>query len=529
MAVSTAGRSGRLSRGRGWAAAAAALALTTVACGSAMSDSALLRANAPGSDVVRPATSPGAPPTGTVDSDAGVITNSPGRDQTAQAPHPGIARPPTAASPLSGVDLPGRAHPATSADGSASPKSAPGPWPPSAGAAAGRSNGTGAAAEPGPLRPGTGTPSGAPIKLGQIATRTGPVGAALQSGLDATRAWVASVNSRGGLAGHPVQLLAVDDRGDPAQALAIARQLVEREHVLALFASLQVTTLQAVLPYVEERHVPIVGTCGCSSTGDGSPMVFEVGATSGKGLVWEHLAGLSLTDKKKVAILYCREAAGCKFQRDGIVGYQRQLGFQVVYEAQVSLAQPDFTAEMIQARQSGAEVVITDVDNASTTRIARNAHRQDYHPDIVTQHGYSEDRALRDAGADAEGILLSTGVAEWSTAPIMADYRDAMNRFVPDGIRGGPGANVWVAGIMLERLARQFPPEPTTADVLEALYALRGETLGGRIPPTAYKPGVGHGDTVVCAVPVRVAAGKFEAPQGPQNFVCAPGWEPVRP
>ena len=352
----------------------------------------------------------------------------------------------------------------------------------------------------------------------------------MQSAIDATRVWVADVNARGGLAGHPVQLVATDDRGDPNQALALARQLVEKDGVLALFASLQVTTLQAILPYVEEKGVPIIGSCACGGAqfGDASPMLFDVGASSGKGLVWEHLAAMSLTDKKKVGILYCREAASCAFMRDGVVAYQKQMGFQVVYEAQVSLAQPDFTAEVLQAQQRGVEVLVTNVDNASTTRIARNAHRQNYHPGIIAPHSYAEDKTLRDAGKDSEGILTATGVAEWSNAPVMADYREAMNRYAPSGIRGGPGTNVWVAGIMLERLARDWPAQPTTADVLKSLYGLRNETLGGRIPPTAYREGVGHGDTAVCAIPVKVVGGKFTTPNGPQNFVCAPGWQPVQ-
>jgi branched-chain amino acid transport system substrate-binding protein len=304
---------------------------------------------------------------------------------------------------------------------------------------------------------------------------------------------------------------------------------VEKDGVLALYASLQVTTVQAILPYLETKGVPIIGTCGCSGVAANSPMVFDVGASSVQGLVWEHLAAMSLTDKKKVAIFYCREASGCDLIRNGVRGYESQLGFKVVYEAQVSIAQPDFTAEVIQARREGAEVIVTAVDNQSATRIARSAHRQGYDPVIVDQHGYSEDKLLRDGGADIEGILAATGVAEWSTAPVMADYREAMRRYNPGGIRGGPGANAWVAGIMLERLARTFPPEPTTGDVLAALYGLRNETLGGRIPPTAYRRGVGNGDSAVCGVPITIKGGQFVAPKGPETFVCAPGWQPVQP
>ncbi len=512
---------------RSWLVAiCAALAVGVSGCGSALTDEELIRANGQGLGG--------------------------GTDATAAAAGTEASAFPTPAAPAAG-------NPAVSADGAAGSTVAAGSVPQSEGSrasggpASGGAGGSRAATVPGkaaPTGPGAGSSSGggaarpstgpsgasvpgapaapgAPVKLGQVATRTGPVGAALQSGLDATRAWVADVNARGGLAGRPVQLIATDDRGDPNQALALARQLVEKDGVLALFASLQVTTLQAILPYVEQKGIPIIGSCACSSIGDNSPMMFDVGATSGKGLVWEHLAAMSLTDKKKVGILYCREAASCSYMRDGVVSYQKQLGFQVVYEAQVSLAQPDFTAEVIQARQNGAEVLVANVDNASTTRIARAAHRQGWQPVIVTQHGYSEDKFLRDP--DAEGILAATGVAEWSTAPVMADYREAMERYVPSGVRGGPGANVWVAGVMLERLARNFPPKPTPADVLEALHGLRNETLGGRIPPTAYRRGAGHGDSAVCGVPIVIKNSQIAAPQGPTNFVCAPGWQPVQP
>ncbi|MGH3657250.1 MAG: ABC transporter substrate-binding protein [Micromonosporaceae bacterium] len=518
-----------LSSRRRWLAACGAALLTTAGCGSALNDEELIKANAPsyagrtgGGDIDTVPTPIGESQGAVGEGTSSAASPTPGSGAAPPATESSAARSSTAAGSsnqaASRPVLPGQ----TSTAARRAPSSS-GAGPPAGGG--GTTNSPSGAAP----APGAPVPPGAPVKLGQIATRTGPVGAALQSGIDATRAWVADVNARGGLAGHPVQLVATDDRGDPNQALALARQLVEKDGILAFYASLQVTTLQAILPYVEQKGIPIIGSCACSSVGDNSPMVFDVGATSGKGLVWEHLAAMALTDKKKVGVLYCREAASCAYMRDGVVSYQKQLGFQVVYEAQVSLAQPDFTAEVIQARQNGAEILVTNVDNASTTRIARAAHRQGYHPVIVTQHGYSEDKVIRDGGQDVEGAFAATGVAEWSTAPVMADYREAMKRFVPTGVRGGPGANVWVAGIMLERLAREWSPQPTTADVVTALYGLRNETLDGRIPPTAYRPGVGHGDTAVCAVPIAITGGQFTAPQGPETFVCAPGWQPVRP
>jgi hypothetical protein len=76
-------------------------------------------------------------------------------------------------------------------------------------------------------------------------------------------------------------------------------------------------------------------------------------------------------------------------------------------------------------------------------------------------------------------------------------------------------------------MAASWPPEPTTADVLRGLYALNGETLGGTIPPLAYKQGVGHDASNQCVIPTRIENSKFVAKDG-DNFLCAPGWQPVQ-
>jgi len=76
-------------------------------------------------------------------------------------------------------------------------------------------------------------------------------------------------------------------------------------------------------------------------------------------------------------------------------------------------------------------------------------------------------------------------------------------------------------------MAISWPPQPTTADLVRGLYALKGETLGGTIPPLSYTEGVGHDASDMCVIPTRVEGGKF-VPQNGDNFLCAPGWQPVQ-
>ena len=120
-------------------------------------------------------------------------------------------------------------------------------------------------------------------------------------------------------------------------------------------------------------------------------MIFHVGPGAPAGASWAHILPVtSLSDKRKVAHLFCREVADCPLLADGVKKAAKPAGYEVVYEGQISLAQPDMTAEMISARNAGADVVVTIADNATTIRVARSAHRQGYAPLISTQQAANE-------------------------------------------------------------------------------------------------------------------------------------------
>jgi branched-chain amino acid transport system substrate-binding protein len=341
------------------------------------------------------------------------------------------------------------------------------------------------------------------------------------------KAWVADVNSRGGLHGHRVRLIIADDGGNPSQSLALAKRMVEEDRVQAFFMLHATTTLQAVTPYLEEKRIPAIGGCPCNPSADESPMVFapQTGATVG--MSWEHLAPvLAFSDKRKVALFYCREVSICARAEAGISRLTTQVGIEVVYRAQVSLAQPDYTAEVIQARNSGAEVIVPVMDNASVIRVLRSAHRQGYRPLVSVQRASYDERFLQFGGADVDGVLTAATAAPWNTSPKLADFRVAMDRYQPGAPKSAVTAESWVTGKLLERIGQSLPDDPSSQSFIDGLYALRGETLGGLLPPITFARDAGHVATNQCVIPVRVQDGGFVAASD-DRFVCAPGWNPV--
>ena len=519
------------------AVALAAVALVATGCGSYLTEQQLSAANnvqfsgrganpggATGSTTPVPAPGAGAiaaPAAGVATSAAGAgSVASPAGSAGSPAPAlPAGAASAAAARPASGNTAPSPGAksangPASGAAGGRTLPGAPGPTP---------------AAPGGPAPAQAGNGDGSTVKIAQVGTRSGPLGAAMQPAWDTAPAWVADVNARGGLAGHPVQLIGADDRGDPAQAVTLARRLVEQDGVIAFYGLPAPTTAEAILSYLETKGVPALGSCICNTDVDKSPMMFEAGPGGSDGLAWEHFGGMIETTKvRKVGILYCREAATCSNLLMLYKKWAAPAGVQVVYEGQMSIAQPDFTAEVIQARNAGAEALVTLADNATTIRVARSAHRQNWQPLIATQHAGDDDRFAKNGGAEVEGAILASATADWRTAPEMADYRQAMDRYAPNGARGGMGSAVWAAGKLLEKAAERFSAHPTAAEVLEGLYALHNETLGGRLPPLTFARGRGHADTDTCHVPMVIRGGKVVPLLGPAHFSCTPGWKPVQ-
>lgn len=226
-----------------------------------------------------------------------------------------------------------------------------------------------------------------------------------------------------------------------------------------------------------------------------------------------------------MAILWCAEASTCANRDRAVRELAPQAGVNVVYSARMSIAQPDYSAEMLAARNAGAEVVICVCEAPSFIRMIRSAKRQGWTPLFSATHSMNQE-AIKAGGDDVEGVLAGATTVPYMTSPLLKPYVEAVARYAPGGALGGLGASTWAQGKLLERIAPQFSEPPTREDVLRGLYSLHGETLGGLIPPITFNEGP-HTAVNLCIVPLRFQGGIFRPLNDDNNnFVCAPGWKP---
>ncbi|MEA3018715.1 MAG: branched-chain amino acid transport system substrate-binding protein [Actinomycetota bacterium] len=391
----------------------------------------------------------------------------------------------------------------------ASPGSAPsgsGTSPLVAGAARGVDTG------PSPSAGATG--SLRPIKIGNVGIYSGIAGASTRNGLGAIRAWEQTVNAHGGVAGHPVQVVVADDGGDPAQSAAARKRLVEEEHVVAFVGNMDFLTGGNFVAYHTQTRVPVVGGVGPSWYYD-SPFYFPQ-VTFTPPLFTAALAAIAdqVPGATKLATIVCVEnRASCTDAGKAWAAEAPGFGQQIVYQAQVSTTQPDFTGECSAARSAGATVLLLALDASGTQRLAQSCSRQGYHPRLA---GLLGSQSLAD-GPLLDGLMLPSPSFPWTSKsdPPRQAFATAMATYAPNAELDLLATQVWTSAVLFARAVELAGPKDviTNEDVLRGLWSMHGETLGGLTYPLTFTQGQPAAKKV-CYFLMVIAGGKWTTPNG---------------
>jgi branched-chain amino acid transport system substrate-binding protein len=390
----------------------------------------------------------------------------------------------------------------------------------------GTAPGGGATPAPGPeaARPGRGTPaaaSGTPLLLAQVGTWSGPIGAAFKDLITGVRVWVSDVNARGGVAGHPVQLVVADDGSDPARYQALLKEMVETRGAFAFVANNVVFTGPAGKEYLEGKRVPVVGGDMVNPVWTSSSMYFPEGTTLTEIAVAVPVANARFSTRKKVGIITCQEVEGCRVASRVWPEYSKKLGLEVVYSSQASVAQPDFTAECIGARNAGADVMQLALDAASLIRWGKACNQLGFRPQVIIPSAAVESKLQGDvAGGIFEGLIGAINDAPFMVTdqPGPAAFQAAMAKYAGSAPIALSTLEGWTSGKLFERAGAALGPQATRDQLLNGLWSLQNETLGGLTPPLTFareKPS----PPVACFFVIKISDKKFTAPNGSQQ-VC---------
>jgi branched-chain amino acid transport system substrate-binding protein len=364
---------------------------------------------------------------------------------------------------------------------------------------------------PGRASTGTGVANKSVVSIAALGTYSGVLGAISSGGPKTIAAWAAETNAHGGVAGHPVKFIVADDQGDPATALTLAKRLVESDHVLAFVGNVNFFGYTQIESYLRTKNVPIIGGGQVEALSYQSPVTFPITAPVASQIV----TGLqTFVDKgaRKIAILYCLEASAlCGYLNDETVK-SPQVGKYIVQSYQVSLVAPSYTSQCLRMKKQGVEVVFQLLDAASSARAVADCNRQGFTP-ATMMLGLVATKDVPSLSSLAATLIPGANTSPAAALPALAKYHQVMATYAPNVGDSGVAVEGWAQAELFGLVARNLSDNPSAAELMEALWKVRNETLGGLSPKFSFSKG-GNPQIQPCVFMWGIANKQFSAPNG---------------
>lgn len=213
------------------------------------------------------------------------------------------------------------------------------------------------------------------IVLGMFASMTGPLAPTGTAARDGLNVWAAEVNSRGGIHGRRVRVIAYDDAGSPSEAVAAVRRLIFQDRVFALVCGSGSGPTLAAMDLIRETGAPFV-SCISAHRNIMQPFarnVFRIYANEiaqGRGLV-DYVAGTK--GHKRIAILYNSTDFGVGGHEIMGAYLKQRYNLEFVNEHRYNVGDQDFSAQLLRIRQANPDALILHAFAAEAGIIARQA------------------------------------------------------------------------------------------------------------------------------------------------------------
>jgi branched-chain amino acid transport system substrate-binding protein len=306
--------------------------------------------------------------------------------------------------------------------------------------------------------------------------------------------------------------LVADDGGDPARNQSLVKDMAENQKVLAFVGNQVPLTAAASTAYLESNRIPVVGGDVVSATWNKSPMLFPQVAAAAT-VIWGYPWVAAHLGKKRFGYLYCAEADGCKLSNEVWPKAAEENGLELAYRAQISLAQPDFTAECLSARNANVEALAIASDANTVNRVAASCTRQGFNPTYIIGSATLVNALAKNpqlAGAAGPQAAFPWMV---DSTPATVEFQQALQRYAPGAEIGSASAYEWAAGKLFEKAGAALGETPTRDQLLAGLWRLKGENLGGLVPPLTFVENQ-PAPEARCFYYVRLDNGKWGAPEG---------------
>jgi len=326
-----------------------------------------------------------------------------------------------------------------------------------------------------------------PVKIGLTAAVTGgsaASGEAIKRGLEIA---IAEVNAKGGvLNGRPLQLIVRDDEGQPAKGVTIARELVEREKVAAVFGGLHTPVALAQVAVWHELKTPYMGAwaAGTNITRNGqSPnYVFRVSANDDDADKFLTRYATEVLQKGKPGLLLENTSWG-QSNEAGLAKWLGQKGIKAVGIEKFNWGDPDMSPQLLRLKNAGADHVVLVANAPEGAQVVKSRAKIGWEIPMVSHWGISGGRFAELTGDLSDGVaFLQTysffGQQNERGEAVLKALKDRYGVKGPEDVVAPVGTANAYDGLHLVALAIEQAGSPDGSKVRDALENLKAEYKG---------------------------------------------------
>ena len=245
------------------------------------------------------------------------------------------------------------------------------------------------------------------IKVGLVAALSGQSaksGEAITRGLELA---IDEINAGGGILGRKIELVRRDDESNPAKGILAARELVQKEKVVAFFGGIDTPVSMAIVPFANTSKVPFIGVwaAGTPITRNGASenYVFRVSAV-------DELVDQAMVDRaiakhhaKKPGLMLINNSWG-ESNEVGLKAALSAKGIDLAGVEKFDNDDLDMVPQLARLKQNGADSIVLVANVAPAAQMVKSLDRMSWDVPVVSHWGPAGGRFTELGGPRTEKV-----------------------------------------------------------------------------------------------------------------------------
>jgi branched-chain amino acid transport system substrate-binding protein len=262
---------------------------------------------------------------------------------------------------------------------------------------------------------------------------------------------IKEINEAGGILGKKIEATVSDTQSNPGVAKGLATKAVD-DNVFAVIGPTFSGSIMVSMAETKRAEIPnFTGGEAAAITQQGNPYIFRTSFTQTTAMpkVARYIA--NNLKAKTVAVLFVNNDFG-KGGRDSFSKAAEAAGLKVVADISTESGQVDWSAPVLKAKQSNADVIFVYTNEEESARALRELRKQGVTKPIVGETTLTGQKVIELAGDAANGAVAHVGLTVDAPNPLMLKFKAKFfqeYKVVSDhnGIKGYTGIYLLKAGI----------------------------------------------------------------------------------